>query len=214
VLYRDADLIVLDKPAGLACHPGPSTPDSLEALLPQLCFGWKEPPRLVHRLDRDTSGCLVLARHEKALRKLARMFENHAIAKTYWAIVEGDPGVNGVIDAPLAKLNSKAGWHMAVSPKKGQPAVTRWRKLGGGNGLSWLELTPETGRTHQIRVHCAHLGCPLLGDAVYGKGKGRLMLHSRSVAIPALTENKQPVAVEAAPPAHMRAALESCGWRP
>jgi tRNA pseudouridine32 synthase / 23S rRNA pseudouridine746 synthase len=213
VLYRDGSILVIDKPAGLAVHPGPSTAESLERYLPALRFGIREVPRLVHRLDRDTSGCLVLARHARGASKLGRLFSSTAVKKTYWAIVEGKSvAAEGVIDRPLKKVTSKEGWRM-VPDAAGQRALTRYRVLGAGDGLTWLELAPETGRTHQLRVHCASEGFPVLGDPVYGRGAPGtpLHLHARSVTIP-LGGERAPITLIAEPPAHMIALLATCGY--
>ncbi|HKX07566.1 MAG TPA: RNA pseudouridine synthase [Stellaceae bacterium] len=215
VLYRDGSILVIDKPAGLAVHPGPSTPESLERHLPALRFGIREVPRLVHRLDRDTSGCLVLARHARGASKLGRLFSSAAVKKIYWAIVEGAPPPEGVIDRPLRKITRKDGWHMAPDPA-GQSAVTRYRMLGSGNGITWLELAPETGRTHQLRVHCAAEGFPVLGDPVYGRDAATrvpLHLHARSITIP-LGGDRPPITVTAEPPEHMFRFLRECGYKP
>jgi tRNA pseudouridine32 synthase / 23S rRNA pseudouridine746 synthase len=211
VLHRDATLIVLDKPAGLAVHPGPRTPESLEGYLDALRFGLRERPRLVHRLDRDTSGCLLLARHVKAVRRLSALFASSQVRKIYWAVVEGDPPNEGLIDGPLKKVTNKEGWRMVVDPA-GQRAVTRYQVLGRGDGIAWLELAPETGRTHQLRVHCASAGFPILGDPVYGRGKSSvpMHLHARSIALPPRGTHPA-LTVTAGPPEHMRAALRKCG---
>ena len=135
--------------------------------------------------------------------------------KTYWAVVEGaPPEPAGRIELALKKRTpAQGGWHMAVDPA-GQPAVTDYRLLGSAAGCSWLELKPRTGRTHQIRVHLAALGCPVLGDSAYGAAgpPAPLHLHARAIAIP-LYPGKPPVTAEAPPPAHMRAALVACGYR-
>jgi RluA family pseudouridine synthase len=215
VLYRDGSILVIDKPAGLAVHPGPSTAESLERYLPALRFGIREVPRLVHRLDRDTSGCLVLARHSRGASKLGRLFSSAAIKKTYWAIVEGAPTApEGIVDRPLKKITSKDGWHVAPDPA-GQRALTRYRVLGASDGLTWLELAPETGRTHQLRVHCAAAGFPVLGDSVYGRSVPRmpLHLHARSVTIP-LGGERGAITVTAEPPEHMWEILARCGYCP
>jgi tRNA pseudouridine32 synthase / 23S rRNA pseudouridine746 synthase len=215
VLYRDGSILVIDKPAGLAVHPGPTTPESLERYLPALRFGIREVPRLVHRLDRDTSGCLVLARHARGASKLGRLFSSAAVKKTYWAIVEGNPSVEGVIDRPLRKITRKEGWYIATDPA-GQRAVTRYRALGSTDRLAWLELAPETGRTHQLRVHCAAEGFPVLGDPVYGRQqppRAPLHLHARSITIP-LGGERGSVTVTAEPPEHMLTLLCECGFKP
>ncbi|MBI3196312.1 MAG: RNA pseudouridine synthase [Rhodospirillales bacterium] len=215
VLHRDGLILVIDKPAGLAVHAGPSHAPNLEECFDALRYGLPRPPALAHRLDADTSGVLVLGRHPKALAKLGRLFSSHATEKTYWAVVEGAPPADeGVFDKPLLKLNSKTGWTVKVSDK-GQTAVTRYRTLGRAPGMTWLELKPETGRTHQIRVHCADAGCPVIGDRFYGRPQPgqQLHLHSRAIVL-ALSTNKPPVTVTAPPPPHMMAALEACGFSP
>lgn len=216
ILYKDQDVIVLDKPAGLPVHAGPNSPDHLELYLDALKFGWSQMPRLAHRLDRDTSGCLVLGRHDKAIKRLGKLFMQGRIGKAYWTVVLGEPpGMAGIVDHPIHKITGKGGWRIVCDPA-GQPAVTEWRVLGKGGGLSWIECVPRTGRTHQIRVHMKALGCPVRGDAYYGPDPHPdvgLHLHSRRIEIPALSAGKQPITVVAPPPAHMRAALQQCGWR-
>ena len=199
VLYIDAHLIVIDKPAGLAVHRGPRTLHSLESYLRELRFGFERLPQPAHRIDRDTSGCLVLGRHPKAAKRLAGLFESGRIAKTYWAAVEGAPeGDEGLVDAPLLKVSSRAdGWRIVVGPK-GKPARTRWRVLDRKPGRALIAFMPETGRTHQVRVHAAHLGHPLLGDPVYGHGHGPMQLHARALTIP--YRDEAPLAVSAPPP--------------
>jgi tRNA pseudouridine32 synthase / 23S rRNA pseudouridine746 synthase len=217
LLYRDGLILVIDKPAGLPVHAGPGGGPNLEQCFDGLRFGLKAPPALAHRLDRDTSGCLVLGRHPKALSKLGKLFQGRQIDKTYWAVVVGVPSQSeGRVEVPLLKTTRKdGGWRMEVDPK-GQAAATTYRVIGSGDGLSWLELKPETGRTHQVRVHCAELGCPILGEPMYGtlmpeQRKAPLHLHARGVVIP-LSKNKPPIIVSAEPPEHMRAALKKCGW--
>ena len=217
VLFKDQDVIVLDKPAGLAVHAGPNAPDHLELYLPFLAYGWSRPPRLAHRLDRDTAGCLVLGRHDKSIRRLGRMFMQGGIGKVYWTVVHGGPAEEaGEIAAPIRKITGKGGWRIVVDAA-GQPALTRWRVLGRGSGFAWLECVPLTGRTHQIRVHMKHLGCPVRGDAYYGPDPASdhpLHLQSHAIAIPPLSAGKAAIAVSAPPPPHMVAALAACGWRP
>jgi tRNA pseudouridine32 synthase / 23S rRNA pseudouridine746 synthase len=235
LLYRDGLILIIDKPAGLPVHAGPGGGANLEALFDALRFGLPHPPALAHRLDRDTSGCLVLGRHRKALARLGKLFSTGHVEKTYWAIVEGaPPDGQGRIELPLKKRTPKSGWHMAVD-KDGQRAVTDYRLLGASGALSWLELKPQTGRTHQIRVHCAALGCPVLGDRIYGRhGQYRseeaepandpvgsrpppvapLHLHARAVSVPLYYPKKPPVVAEAPPPPHMLEALIACGYVP
>lgn len=211
LLYRDGLMLVIDKPAGIPVHAGPGGGPNLEQRFDALCFGLPQPPGLAHRLDRDTSGCLVLGRHRKALSRLGRLFANGAVEKIYWAVTQGIPAQDrGRIDAPLTKLTPGKGWKMVVDPA-GRKAVTDWRVLGSAGGLAWIECQPRTGRTHQIRVHLASLGCPVLGDPVYGDGDGPLHLHARAVTLP-LYPSRDPIRVEAPVPAHMRAALAACGW--
>ena len=200
ILHIDAHLLVIDKPAGLAVHPGPSTPRSLDDHLWSLREGFVRNPQPAHRLDRDTSGCLVLGRHPKASKKLTQMFSAGQIGKTYWAVVEGSPVENeGRIDAPLRKISSaEAGWRMIVDPA-GKTAATRWRVLERDGKRSLIEFRPETGRTHQVRVHAAELGHPILGDPVYGAGQGPMRLHARGLLIPYRVD-MPPVDVEAPTP--------------
>ena len=213
VLYRDGLILVIDKPSGLEVHAGPSGAPNLEECFDALRYGLPRPPALAHRLDADTSGVLVLGRHPKALSKLGRLFAGRGTDKTYWAIVRGAPPADdGTFDAPLLKTNTRSGWSVAVSDK-GQSAITRYRVLGRGPDVTWLELRPETGRTHQIRVHCAHARCPVVGDRLYGTADAgqRLHLHSRSIVLP-LSKSKPPIRVDASPPAHMLPALRACGY--
>jgi tRNA pseudouridine32 synthase / 23S rRNA pseudouridine746 synthase len=215
LLYRDGLMLVIDKPAGFAVHRGPRGGESLEDHFDALRFGLPRAPALAHRLDRDTSGCLVLGRHRKALAQLGRLFKSGAIDKTYWAAVEGAPKTDeGAIELPLGRLDETRGWWMKHDPQ-GQPAVTRWKVLGRGGTSTWLALEPVTGRTHQLRVHCAEMGWPILGDAIYGNAPRSagpvLHLHAREIVVP-LYKNRRPVCVAAPAPPHMRAALAACGW--
>ena len=278
LLYRDGLMLIIDKPAGIAVHKGPKGGHSLEDDFPALQFGLPKPPALAHRLDRETSGCLVLGRHRKALANLSDLFRHGKVGKTYWAVVEGGPAdAEGRIDIALAKRDDDRGWWMKTDPD-GLPSSTTWKVMGrcaldtvsaagalstssaaqilsafsaagslavpspacgGGSGrgqtanadaeglaarqsivsrarqLSWLALEPLTGRTHQLRVHCAAMGWPIVGDTIYGNaprsGGPRLQLHAREVSVP-LYKNRDPIRAVAPVPAHMREMLIACGW--
>jgi tRNA pseudouridine32 synthase/23S rRNA pseudouridine746 synthase len=214
LLYRDGLMLVIDKPAGVAVHRGPKGGASLEDYFDALRFGLPRSPSLAHRLDRDTSGCLVLGRHRKALAELGRLFKAGRIDKTYWAVVEGGPEADqGRIEIPLGRLDESRGWWMKPDPQ-GQPAVTTWTVLGRGAGMTWLALEPVTGRTHQLRVHSAETGWPIVGDNIYGSaprtGGPILHLHAREIVVP-LYKNRAPIRVTAPVPAHMRERLAACG---
>ncbi len=215
LLYRDALMLVIDKPAGIAVHRGPKGGINLEDGFGALRFGLPRDPALAHRLDRDTAGCLVLGRHRKALEKLGLLFKQGKIAKTYWAVVEGEPEADeGLIDLPLARLDAERGWWMKVDPT-GQPSRTRWRVMAQGGGRAALALEPLTGRTHQLRVHCAAQNWPILGDPIYGRGGNAggtmpLQLLARGIAVP-LYKNRDPVAVRAPVPRHMHDTLDALG---
>src|SRR3954451_7942260 len=215
LLYRDGLMLVIDKPAGMAVHRGPKGGESLEDYFDALRFGLPRAPALAHRLDRDTSSCLVLGRHRKALAALGKMFKNGTIGKTYWAVVEGGPAEDeGRIEIPLAKRDETRGWWMKPDPN-GLPSTTTWKVLGRGGGIIWLAMEPVTGRTHQLRVHAAEMGWPIFGDNIYGSaprsGGPILHLHSREVVVP-ISKNKPPVVVTAPVPGHMRERLTACGW--
>lgn len=212
-------MLIIDKPAGVAVHRGPKGGPCLEDAFDPLRFGLPRPPALAHRLDRDTSGCLVLGRHRKALDRLGKLFKSGRIAKTYWAVVEGQPVEDeGEIDLALGRLDATRGWWMRPDPQ-GLPARTGWRRIGRSTDgrLTLMEFTPHTGRTHQIRVHAQAMGWPLLGDPIYGHGRNEgappLHLHARAIVVP-LQDGKPPVRAEAPVPAHMRDALAMCGLTP
>jgi tRNA pseudouridine32 synthase / 23S rRNA pseudouridine746 synthase len=287
LLYRDGLMLVIDKPAGIAVHRGPKGGESLEDHFGALRFGLPRAPALAHRLDRETSGCLVLGRHRKALATLGRLFKSGAIGKCYWAVVEGGPAEDeGVIDLPLGRRDESRGWWMKPDAG-GQPAVTKWRVLGRGQWgvrelpqsserdgeggrassvpsplvgegqgggwqrapaleatplptpppqagegarpsqgervdsqqaqhLTWLALEPVTGRTHQLRVHCAAQNFPIVGDTIYGSaprvGGPALHLHSREIIVP-LYKNRAPIKVMAPVPLAMQERLYACGWQ-
>lgn len=219
LLYRDGMILVINKPPGIPVHAGFGGGPNLEESFVHLTFGLPRPPSLAHRLDRDTSGCLVLGRHTKALRQVGDLFANGKVRKTYWALVDRSPReTEGRIKAPIRKIGQGPGWKMVVDPRNGQEAITDYKVRGQidtpHGKRTWLELHPLTGRTHQIRIHCAELGCPVIGDKVYGRKElaGELMLHARAVAIPMNTK-RDPIKVKAPPPDHMLADLTACGFK-
>jgi tRNA pseudouridine32 synthase/23S rRNA pseudouridine746 synthase len=208
-LFRDPRFVVLDKPAGLAVHPGPAGGPSVEDVFPSLSRR-KDGPWLAHRLDADTAGCLVVALRKAALLAAQQAFASGQARKLYWAILDGRiASESGTIDAPLLRVSQAKGWRIIVAPK-GQPAISDWRVLGRSDRLTWIEVRPRTGRTHQVRVHAATLGAPILGDVQYG-GRPTTGLHllARAIHLPL----DPPVDATAEPPPHMRPALEQCGWR-
>ena len=157
----------------------------------------------------------MLGRHRKALAELGRLFKAGKVGKTYWTVVEGGPTEDeGRIDLPLGRKDATRGWWMKHDPQ-GQPAVTTWKVMGRAGNLTWLALEPLTGRTHQLRVHCAAMGWPILGDSVYGtaprSGGPALHLHSREIVVP-LYKNRAPICVMAPVPLHMHELLNACGW--
>ncbi len=239
VLFRDSFAIVLDKPCGIAVHGGPKGGVTLTDYLHHLQYGLPDVPQLAHRLDRETSGCLVLGRNKKALSKLGKIFENQRAHKTYHAVCMGTPPkTEGIImhslgrvadqDTPNAQAlgtsdsaarsvegaaqrgggtppsktkNAQRSWWMQVDEENGQNAVTYYKVLRQEADWCLLELSPKTGRTHQLRVHCAAIGCHIAGDKVYGTDVAkafapRLMLHAKRIELP-LHHDQQPICVDA-----------------
>jgi tRNA pseudouridine32 synthase/23S rRNA pseudouridine746 synthase len=202
VLYKDDHIIVLNKPPGIAVHPGKGKGPNLEPFFKDLCFELQKPPALAHRLDSPTSGCLVLGRHPQALKHLGKLFALGKIIKKYWALVNGRPVEDeGEINLPLAKqTEAKNQWWMKVD-QNGQESKTLYKVLGISEEYTWVELTPLTGRTHQLRVHCAAMGWPIVGDQIYGPPSPlkKLMLHAVSISIP-YKNSQEYIDVQAPPP--------------
>ena len=208
ILFEDGEALVIDKPAGLPLDRPRAGGESLEDHLGELRLGFQRPPVPVHRLDRDTSGCLLLARNPKALKRFSAAFEARQVGKVYLGIVPGElADEEGTIELSLSKISSaEEGWRM-IAAKKGKPAVTHWRRRETIGGLTLVEFRPETGRTHQIRVHALlGLGAALLGDPIYGTGSAgfggggpRTMLHASALTIE--RDGKPPIVASAPMPA-------------
>ena len=212
VLHQDARVLAVNKPPGLAVQGGTNVKRNLDAMLDALRFEATERPRLVHRLDKDTSGVLLLARDAAAAAALARAFRVHAVRKVYWAVVAGVPRpARGRIEVPLAKVAASTGERVAPVSSGGRKALTSYRVVAAAGRVAWVMLEPRTGRTHQLRAHCAALGTPILGDGKYGgkrafvrgDGVGRgLHLHARAVRAPHPAGGS--IEVTAPLPPHMR----------
>ncbi|MBU6251562.1 MAG: RNA pseudouridine synthase [Alphaproteobacteria bacterium] len=201
VLFLDGEALVIDKPAGLPVDAPRDGSLSVENYLASLTFGFQRWPLPVHRLDRDTSGCLLLARNPKAHKKFAAAFEAGEVEKTYLAVLDGIPAApSGVIDMALGKTSTaQSGWRMVADPK-GKAAITNWDIVATYEGRALVRFCPKTGRTHQLRVHAATgLGLPISGDPVYGAGKGPMLLHAHSLRLP--RGAKPPIVAEAPLPA-------------
>ncbi len=231
VIYRDHDVIALDKPAGLAVQGGPGIVKNLDAMLDALKFDAEERPRLVHRLDKDTSGVLLLGRSATAAAALAASFRGREMQKTYWAVVVGEPDPpDGRIDLALAKQGGPRGERVVAveearnaigmhDPRLGARAITDFSTVDKAKRrAAWLELRPVTGRTHQLRVHCAEaLGCPILGDGKYGGNaahmdglNGKLHLHARSLVLPHPVSGTLEIAAPL--PEHMKETFKFFGF--
>jgi len=209
ILYEDGEALVIDKPAGLPVDRPKRGGTSLEDHLDMLKFGFARRPVAVHRIDQDTSGCLLLARNPKALKRFNAAFEARAVEKFYCGIIAKPlTESEGTIELALAKISSEArGWRM-IAAKKGKPAISHWRKLAElPGGLTLVEFRPETGRTHQLRVHAElGLGAPLLGDPIYGHKDARAprtMLHASRLVVH--REGKTSIAAAAPLPADFTA---------
>jgi 23S rRNA pseudouridine955/2504/2580 synthase len=221
VIYEKPDAFVLNKPPGLATQGGTKTHQHLDRLLDGLADE-RGRPKLVHRLDKDTSGALLVARTARAAGHFAKAFSGRTARKVYWALVVGVPDAEqGMIDAPLAKQPGTGGEKMHVDPESGLPAKTRWRMVDrAGNRAAWLELQPLTGRTHQLRAHMAAIGHPIVGDAKYGGAEAfltggisrKLHLHARRIRIDAPDGGAIDVTAEL--PAHFSESLATLGFDP
>jgi tRNA pseudouridine32 synthase / 23S rRNA pseudouridine746 synthase len=214
VLFRDGLMLIIDKPAGIPVHAGPKGGDTLDRHFDQLLFGLPRRPALAHRLDKETSGCLVLGRHPKALATLGKLFAAGRVEKTYLAVLRGRlPQESGEIAIPLSKRSATRGWWMRADPN-GLPSLTTYRQLAANETLSLVMLNPRTGRTHQLRVHMAEMGCPILGDRIYGGATSAappLHLHAWQVSVP-LNPKREPICAQAELPPHIAATLDGLGW--
>jgi 23S rRNA pseudouridine955/2504/2580 synthase len=220
VIYQDANAFVLNKPPGLATQGGTKTTNHLDRLLDGLADEAGNRPKLVHRLDKDTSGALLVARTARAAAFFSKSFSGRTAKKVYWALAMGVPsGDEGLIDAPLAKQPGTGGEKMHIDEENGQPAKTRWRVIDrAGNRAAWVELQPLTGRTHQLRAHMTAIGHPIIGDGKYGGADAfltggisrKLHLHARRLRIDSPAGGK--IDVTAGLPDHFEQSLESLGF--
>jgi 23S rRNA pseudouridine955/2504/2580 synthase len=228
VIYQDDQILVINKPYGLPVQGGPGIVRHLDAMLDVLRFGSEHRPRLVHRLDRDTTGLMLLARTPGTAGKLAALFRGRDIQKTYWAVVAGRPvPVEGRIDLPLKRVGGSRGERTAPADRDdpdGARAVTDYLTLdNAAQKLAWLELKPLTGRTHQLRVHCVAIKAPILGDEKYEEPDQNLAfsalieglssdlhLHARRLELPHPAGGT--LAVEADLPPHMKATFKTLGF--
>lgn len=221
ILHMDDEIIAINKPAGLAVQGGSGTNVHIDGVLDWLKMGAKDRPRLVHRLDRDTSGVMLLARTRSSATRLTKSFQSRDTQKIYWAVTVGVPSEKeGLIDAPLAKLPGHRGELVQINENMGKPAKTLFRIIdNAGKDTAWLELQPLTGRTHQLRVHCQAIGVPIVGDPKYGlRDAGilelgiddQLHLHARSLRIK--TGDGKSLDVSAPLPEHMLRTFKSLGF--
>lgn len=212
VLYRDARILVVNKPVHIPVHRTPKGGESLEDYFPALMFEAASPPALAHRLDKETSGCLVLGRQKEALAHLGKLFQQGKIKKRYLAIVRGrPPEAAGRVSFPIKRFDLGRGKWEFRCDAGGQEAHTDYETLRVSDTHALVLLSPLTGRTHQLRLHCQAMGCPIVGDTFYGNGEGNaLMLHAAYVALP-LQHKAPPIEVRAPLPEHFVQALRSYG---
>ncbi|QHL90091.1 RluA family pseudouridine synthase [Sphingomonas changnyeongensis] len=222
VIHKDAQAIVIAKPPGLATQGGTKTHEHVDGLLDALQYEAEGRPKLVHRLDKDTSGALLIARTARSAAWFAKSFSSRTARKVYWAIVAGVPSIDdGIIELPIAKQPGTGGEKMHVDDKEGSPARTRYRVIDrAGNRAAWVELQPYTGRTHQLRVHMAAIGHPIIGDGKYGGQDAflsggisrKLHLHARRIRIDHPDGGRIDVTAEL--PDHFAASLATLGFDP
>ena len=223
ILYKDEEVIAIAKPPGLPVQGGTGSNKHVDGALDGLRFEMPKRPKLVHRLDKDTSGVLLLARTAVAAKWLAEAFRNRSARKTYWAVIVGQPRFrSGTIDLPIAKLPGKAGEKMVVDHDQGKRAITDYMVVEQlGKRTAWVAMRPRTGRTHQLRVHMDSLGTPVFGDSKYGGERAfidagalsrKLHLHARSIVIQ--RPNGSWLEVEAPLPEHMARTWEYLGFDP
>ncbi len=220
VIHRDKQALVINKPPGLATQGGTKTDEHVDGLLDALWFDAEGRPKLVHRLDKDTSGALLIARNARAAAHFAKAFSSRTARKVYWALIIGAPSIeDGFIELPLAKQPGTGGEKMHVDEKEGAPARTRYRVIErAGNAAAWVELQPFTGRTHQLRVHMAAIGHPIVGDGKYGGRDAfltgtisrKMHLHARRIRIDHPDGGQIDVTAELPP--HMRESLDHLGF--
>jgi len=224
VLHMDDDVIAVNKPAGLAVQGGTRTTRHLDGLLDALRFDQEERPRLVHRLDRDTSGVMLLARHRVAANQLGQVFRSRNARKLYWAVTVGVPAPEqGTIKIPLSKGGGAGRERAFQDAKAGKRAITLFKVLDkAGTKVAWLVLWPQTGRTHQLRVHMAGIGTPILGDGKYGGQNAfvdhpeierQLHLHARELVVPHPGTGRD-FRFVAPLPAHMEQTFAHYGFEP
>ncbi|MEI9928379.1 MAG: RluA family pseudouridine synthase [Sphingomonas sp.] len=222
VIHQDAAALVINKPPGLATQGGTKTTEHVDGLLDALQYEAEGRPKLVHRLDKDTSGALLLARSARAAAFFSKHFSGRSARKLYWALVVGVPEIaDGFIDLPLAKQPGTGGEKMHVDEAEGQPARTRYRVIErAGNRTAWVELQPHTGRTHQLRVHMAAIGHPIVGDGKYGGQEAfltggisrKMHLHARRIRIDHPDGGKLDVTAEL--PHHFAESMATLGFDP
>lgn len=222
VIHKDRSALVINKPPGLATQGGTKTSEHVDGLLDALIFEAEGRPKLVHRLDKDTSGALLLARSSRAAASFAKSFSSRTARKVYWALVVGVPDIDdGMIELPLAKQPGTGGEKMHVDEREGLPARTRYRVIErAGNRAAWVELQPFTGRTHQLRVHMAAIGHPIVGDGKYGGKEAfltggisrKMHLHARRIRIDHPDGGQVDVTAEL--PRHFAESIETLGFDP